>query len=427
MRSRRESFDLPLLAAVALLLVIGGFMVYSSSLIVAYTEFQDDTYFLRRQLIWTGLGLVVMWALAYIDYQRWRGFSVLILGAGILLLAAVLHPALGSNTYGATRWLKPLPFLQFQPSEFIKLALVLYMADWLSSKGHRISELAYTSLPFLIILGFVCALVLLQPNFSTSVIIAATAVSIFFIAGANLWHFTPAILFSTAALYLVMTQAAYRVSRVQAWLSPFDDVQGGSWQTVQTLIALGSGGLTGLGLGASRQKHYWLANAHTDAIVAILGEELGLIGTLAVVALLGVVIWRGLRIAYRAPDTYGRLVAAGVTTMLFWQATVNLAVVTNSVPYTGVTLPFVSFGGTSIIVSLAGIGLLLSVARHRPTALARRIETRPADDREPPDRTPPPERRPRPELELVPLQQLESAQGLAARRPRARRRQFRVS
>ena len=181
--------------------------------------------------------------------------------------------------------------------------------------------------------------------------------------------------------WMVMMQSGYRNQRILAWQDPWQDSQGAGWHTIQTLIALGSGGLTGLGLGASRQKAYWLANAHTDAIMAILGEELGFIGTLAVLALFGVLIWRGLRIAYRCPDAYGRLLAAGVTTMIFWQAAINVAVVTNSAPYTGVPLPFVSFGGNSTVVSLAAIGLLLSVQRHPDggtTRVGERAGGRPA-------------------------------------------------
>jgi cell division protein FtsW len=361
----RARIDLVLVGAVAMLLIIGVFMVYSASLVVAYNELHDDTYFLSRQTRWIIAGLVVMAVLARVDYRRWQRYSLGFLLLGVVLLALVLIPGLGTRSYGSARWLQPLPFFQVQPSEFIKLALVIYMADWLARKNKRVGDFFYCSLPFLIVLGVVCALVVAEPDFGTTVIIAATAVSIFFIAGANLLHFTPLVGLMVSGFWFVMTRAEYRNQRIDAWFDPWQDSQGAGWHTIQTLIALGSGGVSGLGLGASRQKHSWLVNAHTDAIMAILGEELGLLGTLAVLGLFAVVVWRGLRIAYRAPDTYGRLLAAGLTTMIFWQAAVNLAVVTNSAPYTGVTLPFVSFGGSSIVVSLAAVGLLLSVARHR--------------------------------------------------------------
>src|SRR6266516_6187785 len=246
------------------------------------------------------------------------------------------------------------------------------MADWLARKGKNVGDFFHSSLPFLIMLCLICGLVVVEPDFGTTVIIAITALTIFFIAGANLMHFAPAVTLMMSVLWFVMTRSGYRNQRIDAWLDPWQDSQGIGWHTIQTLIALGSGGLTGLGLGASRQKHSWLVNAHTDAIMAIVGEELGLIGTLAVLILFGVLIWRGLRIAYRARDAYGRLLAAGLTTMIFWQAATNLAVVTNSAPYTGVTLPFVSFGGSSTVISLAAIGLLLSVSRHGAVTVLRR-------------------------------------------------------
>jgi cell division protein FtsW len=371
-KSIRPGVDPVLIGAVGLLLAVSAFMVYSASLVVAYNEFNDDTYFLIRQLIWIALGVVAMSILARLDYHRWQRFSLLGLLLGIGLLTLVLIPELGVRNYGSARWIRVGPLFQLQPSEFIKLALVLYMADWLARKGTRVGEFLYSSLPFLIILCVICGLVVVEPDFGTTVIIAATAISIFFIAGANLLHFAPLVSLMVGGFWFVMTRAGYRNQRIDAWFDPWQDSQGAGWHTIQTLIALGSGGLTGLGLGASRQKHSWLVNAHTDAIMAIVGEELGLIGTLAVLILFGVLIWRGLRIAYRAPDAYGRLLAAGLTTLIFWQAATNLAVVTNSAPYTGVTLPFVSFGGSSTVISLAAVGLLLSVSRHGPVAVLRR-------------------------------------------------------
>jgi cell division protein FtsW len=356
--------DLVLLAAVWALCGVGAFMVYSASLVMAYTSFQDDTYFLTKQITWIVIGLGVMFVLSRIDYHRWRKYTLLFLLAGIVLLVLVLVPSLGMTSYGSSRWLK-LPLFQLQPSELIKLLLVLYMADWLAAKGTRVGEFFHSSLPFLIVQIVVCTLVVVEPDFGTTLVIAATSISIFFIAGANLVHFLAAMLAGTAASWYVIQSAAWRLERVIAWQDPWKDWQGAGWHTIQTLIALGSGGPTGQGLGAGLQKAGWLVNAHTDAILAILGEELGLVGTLAVLVLFGVVTWRGLRIAYRAPDAFGRLLAAGLTTMLFWQAAINVAVITNSVPYTGVTLPFISFGGNSTVVSLAAIGLLLSISRYR--------------------------------------------------------------
>jgi cell division protein FtsW len=401
-------------------------MVYSASLVVAYNELQDDTYFLIRQLVWIAIGLMAMWLLARIDYRRWQSYSLIILLVGIVLLVLVLIPGLGTRSYGSARWIRPVPFFQIQPSEFIKLALVLYMANWLAGKKNRVGEFLHCSLPFLIILALVCWLVVVEPDFGTTVVIAATAVSIFFIAGANFLHFVTGVTLMAGGLWLVMTQASYRLQRIGAWLDPWQDSQGAGWHTIQTLIALGSGGLTGLGLGASRQKHSWIPNAHTDAILAIIGEELGLLGSLAVLALFAVVIWRGVRIAYLTPDPFGRLLAAGLTTMIFWQTAINMAVVTNSVPYTGVPLPFLSFGGSSIIVSLAAVGLLQSVSRHRQAPTSAPLAAR---DSDPPGRRSPTAGRRAPATRLVSaVGRLETPIPLAhGRRPSTLRARDRVS
>jgi cell division protein FtsW len=405
--------DLLLLAAVVLLLGAGASMVYSASLVVGYSAFGDDTFFLVRQIAAIGVGLGALVVLALIDYHRWQRFSALILLIGCALLIVVLLPGFGGRAYGSSRWIR-LPLFQLQPSELIKPALVLYMADWLASKGTRVREFKHCSLPFLIVLGAVCGLVVIEPDFGTTVVIALTAVSIFFVAGANSVHFGAGVFLMSSSAYLVMTQAAYRNDRIRAWMQPFEDKQGVGWHTVQTLIALGSGGLTGLGIGASRQKHLWLANPHTDAILAVIGEEFGLLGTATVMLLFVLICWRGLMIAYRAGDAFGRLLAAGLTTMLFWQAAINVAVVTNAAPYTGVTLPFVSYGGTSTVVSLAAIGLLLSVARFSDRPGVRRFDADPAETGGGWARR----RRDRPAAEpvLASVGQLEAPIALAARR-----------
>lgn len=372
MRPRRASIDSILLGTVVVLLLVSAEMVYSASFVVAHNEFNDDTHFLLRQLMWIALGLLAMSVLAQLDYRELRRFSLPLLLLGIVGLVLVLAPSFGTSNYGAARWLKLGSLLQFQPSEYIKLAMVLYMADWLSRKGHRISEFSYSSLPFVIILGIIAGLVVVEPDFGTAVVIVLTAVSVFFVAGANLLHFVFGLMLSAAGMWAILTAAAYRMDRLQAWIDPWKDLQGLGWHTAQTLICIGSGGPTGLGLGASRQKFYWVPNAHTDAIFCVIGEELGLIGTVGVLALFVIIGWRGLRIALRAPDIYGRLIAAGITMMIVWQAWINIAVVTNTLPYTGITLPFVSFGGNSLVISLAGVGLLLSVSRRANAAAERR-------------------------------------------------------
>ncbi len=362
-RDLNRTADIGLCLAVAALLVIGMAMVYSSSFVIAHNEFQDDFYFLIRQLIWAAVGTAALIALARIDYHRWQRLSVLAMGLSILALVLVLTPAFGESAYGAQRWLRLGPLPIFQPSEFAKLALVLYLADWLSRKGLKVGTIAHGFVPLVVVLGLVSALVMAQPDMGTTAVIVATAISVYWVAGANFLHlFLGGLLLVPLTLWFA-TNASYRLGRLSAFLDPWSDAQATGWHTVQTLIALGSGGIAGLGLGASRQKFYYLPNAHTDAIFAIIGEELGLIGTLVVLALFAVVAWRGLVIALGAGDRFGRLLAIGATSLILWQAILNMAVVTKTLPYTGLTLPFISFGGSSLVVSMMAVGLILSVSR----------------------------------------------------------------
>jgi len=355
--------DYLLVGAVLVLLAIGAQMVYSSSVVIAHNEFGDDTYFLTRQMVWAGIGLAGLVLAAGIDYHRWEKISFLLLFVSTIALVLVLMPQFGTTRYGSARWLQIGSLPLVQPSEFTKLAVVVYFADWLSRKGYRVGELFHGSIPFILLLSLIAGLVLAEPDLGTTVIICAAAFSIFFVAGANLSHLILFLPLGLAATWVAINTVAYRADRLAAFLDPWADPQAKGWQTIQTLIALGSGGLTGVGFGMSRQKAYALPNAHTDSIFAIIGEELGLIGTLAVVLLFLIVGWRGIRIAMRAPDGLGRLLAIGLTSMIIWQAIVNVGAVTNSLPYTGVTLPFVSFGGSSLCVSLVAVGILLSVSR----------------------------------------------------------------
>lgn len=388
----RRHVDYVLVGTVFLLLAVGAQMVYSSSVVIAHNEFEDETYFLTRQLLWAGIGLLGLVLAAGIDYHRWEKVSFPLLFISAIALVLVLIPEFGTNKYGSARWLQLGSLPLVQPSEFTKLAVVVYFADWLSRKGPKVATLAHGSIPFILLLILIAGLVLAEPDLGTTVIICAAAFSIFFVAGANLLHLIVLLPAALAATWVAIHAAAYRADRLAAFLDPWADPQAKGWQTIQTLIALGSGGVTGVGFGMSRQKAYALPNAHTDSIFAIIGEELGLIGTLAVVLLFLIVGWRGLRISMRAPDSLGRLLAIGLTSMIIWQAIVNVGAVTNSLPYTGVTLPFVSFGGSSLCVSLVAVGILLSVSRLGGSAsIAERMRASPA--RPPGVRGSPPNRR----------------------------------
>jgi cell division protein FtsW len=325
-----------------------------------------------------------MLAAMRVDYRRWRFLSLPIMLACIVLLVLVLVPGVGSSSYGAVRWLRLGSFVQIQPSEIAKLAMTLYLADWLARRGTRVGDFLHGLLPFAIIVSIVAVLVEVQPDLGTTAIIVGVAAAVFFVAGANLLHIALLALAGTAAgVGLLAHLSGYQLERIRAFLDPWSDIQGSGWHTVQGLIALGSGGIAGHGLGNGLHKAYWVPNAHTDAIFAIIGEELGFIGSLGVLALFAVLSWRGFLIAWRAPDPFGRLFATGLSCMLTLQALVNVAVVTNSLPYTGVTLPLVSFGGSSTVISLVAVGLLLNISRHPAAAVAAGEDEAPTPSPEP--------------------------------------------
>ncbi len=351
-------YDYLLIIAVAALLIAGLMMVYSATFALGYQLYEQPTYFFIRQLLWMGIGLLAMIIIARIEYHVWRRWSIPLMAGALLLLGLVL--AVGSDRFGGQRWLLNG---SIQPGEIAKLAVIVYIADWLSSKGERIRQVTYGLVPFAILLGFVTGLIMLQPDFSTAVLIATTAIAMFFIAGGDIWQMIASGILGGTTFAVLITRSEYRLARVISFLNPTGDHLGGNYQVRQILIALGSGGITGLGLGDSRQKFGYIPASHTDGIFAILGEELGLIGCLVVIGLFAFLAYRGFRVALASPDAFGTVLAAGLTCSLIFQALVNIAVVTALAPVTGVPLPFISFGGSSLVVSMMAIGLLLSISR----------------------------------------------------------------
>jgi len=350
-----------LLMIVLALLCIGIVMVYSASSFIAARYYGDASYFLQRELIWVVLGVVAMVMTMRVDYRHWRRLSLL--GMVIILLLLVIVLRFGVNVYGASRWLAFGSFFSFQPSELTKLVLALYIADWLARKGNQVGTFLYGLAPFVILVGLVLGLVLLENDMGTAIIIAGFAVAMFFTAGANIVQFLLA-LACGGLIFLREALHGYRYFRITGFLDPFKNVTGINLQRYQSLLALGSGGLFGLGLGASRQKTGYLPLPYTDSIFAILGEELGFIGCTIVVVLFLALAFRGFRLARRAPDVYGALLATGITTWLVLQAMINIGASTGTIPYTGVPLPLISFGGSSLVVSMAAIGVLLNVSRY---------------------------------------------------------------
>jgi len=353
--------DYFLIITVAALLIVGLMMVYSSTFDLAYKGFGDPAYFFRRQILWMVLGLGAMIVLARIEYQFWQRVAILLMAGALLLLGVVL--VFGNTRFGGQRWL--LPGGSVQPSELCKLAVVIYIAAWLSSKGERIRQITYGLIPFSILIGLVTGLIMFQPDLSTAVLIALTGGAMFFIAGADLLQLAISLIFGGATFVFLVSQLPHSATRIAVFLDPNSDPNGIAYHIRQTLIALGCGGWTGVGLGAGRQKFGYMPAAHTDAIFAVLGEELGLIGCLVVIGLFVALAYRGFKIALEAPDAFGTVLAAGLTCSLIIQALVNIAVVTATLPYAGVPLPFISYGGSSLVVALASVGLLLSISRGK--------------------------------------------------------------
>lgn len=360
-------FDYWLLLAVGGLLVVGMLMVFSTTFDYGLRFQNNPAYYIERQFGAMVLGLIAVIIIMQFDYHFLRRVSVPFLVATLLALLAIL--LFGERIFGAQRGVFEG---SYQPSEVAKLATILYITHWLSSKGDRIKQLTYGLLPFSIITGVVCALIVRQPDLSTAGLIALVCFTLFFVAGADWRQFIIAgALGVTVFLVLIMT-LPHAAARVDAYTAALRDPTQSSWHVQQSLIALGRGGIWGVGLGESTQKFGPLPAAHNDGVFAVLGEELGLMGGLLVIGLLALLVWRGLRAARMARDSYGFLLALGITCWLSYQALINIAVITAVIPFTGIPLPFLSYGGSSMLISLIAVGILLNVSRD--AALTQRVQ-----------------------------------------------------
>ena len=354
----------PVLFAVVLLLTgLGLVMVYSSSAIYAQQHFGDSRYFLVRDIVWVLLGLVAMSITMRIDYHEYRRWAYPLLGLTVLMLVAVL--VVGSRVNGAKRWFR-LGGLSFQPAELAKLALVVYLAHSLTKKAEKLRLFGTGFLPHLVVCGAFMLLLLKQPDLGTAVIMGGVTLILLFIAGTNISYLLIALLGATPILYHAVVGTPWRLRRILAFLDPWQFRADYGYQMAASLIAIGSGGVGGVGLGDSRQKLFFLPEAHTDYIVAIIGEELGLVGVGAVILMFLTLAVRGYQAAYRARDSFGCYLAAGITTMIGLQAAINLGVVMGSLPTKGLPLPFVSNGGSTLVVDLMAFGVLLNVSRGEP-------------------------------------------------------------
>jgi cell division protein FtsW len=365
-----------LLVTVLALLCIGLVMVYSASSFIAARYYGDPAYFFLKQLLWALIGVAVMLVTMRIDYRHWRRVSLFGLIIVLPLLVVVL--LVGTSAYGASRWLAFGSFFSFQPSELAKLVLALYIADWLARKGNQVGTFLYGLAPFVILVGVILGLVLLENDMGTAIIIAGLATAMFFTAGANIIQF----LLAMGCGGLIFLSQAFKGYRAARWdfLDPFKHITSTNLQLYQSLLALGSGGWLGLGLGASREKAGYLPLPYIDSIFAVIGEELGFIGAALIVILFMFLAFRGFRLARRTQDVYGALLSTGITTWLILQVVINIGSTTGSIPYTGVPLPFISFGGSSLVISLAAVGVLLNISRYiqepETPALSRDIITK---------------------------------------------------
>lgn len=350
-----RKIDVSLFLPVVLLTLFGLFMIYDASSFVAYRDFSDKYHYIKDQFFWVILGLVGLIFFTLLDYHKLYLLSVPILCAALILLILVFVPGFGVRLLGANRWIDFGPFI-IQPAEFIKLALAIYLSAWFSNKEKG------RLFAFLLIIGLVLVLVILEPDMGTTVVILSEALAIYFLSGGNILYYVlliPAIFMLGLAMIKV---SPYRTERLQAFLNISKSFDSSSYHVKQALIALGSGGLTGVGLGNSLQKYAYLPESTTDSIFAIIAEELGFIGATGLILVFVFIIWRCFKIAVNAKDKFGKLLAGGIATFLAIQAVINLAAQTALLPLTGIPLPFLSYGGSALIVDLCSIGIILNIS-----------------------------------------------------------------
>jgi len=355
--------DYMLLAAAAILVVTGLLAVYSASFAIGYREYGDTNYFVARQAVFALLGIAAMAFFMRLDYTKLRGFSLPILIVALGGLVIVLIPGLGVERNGASRWLDIGP-VSIQPSEFAKLAVIIYISAWLASRGQQIHRFSLGFVPFVLLLGIVGGLIIAEPDMGTTLIILLTASTLFFVAGAPVTHLGLLIAVGGLISYFVINQKDYQLDRLVSFMDPGSDPQGVGFQILQLLIALGSGGPAGLGWSESRQKFFYVPGSHTDGIFAILGEELGFIGLLAILGLFAFFVYRALRVTIRSRDRFAMLLGIGIVSWISYQTLINIGGITRTIPLTGVPLPFLSYGGSSLIMVLAAVGVLLSISRY---------------------------------------------------------------
>ncbi len=356
--------DRYLLWTVLLILAAGLLSISSASAVLSFQRYGNNYYYLLRQVAFGAVpGLIFMYLFSRMDYHKWQRLAPLMVFAGIGMLIAVLIPGIGFEVGGASRWINFGSFL-FQPAEFVKLAMILYLASWYDKRQHHVDDLYYGFLPSLAIAGVVAGLIILEPDIGTMLVLASIAATMFFVGGVKLRYIAATAATGLVVLWILVKAAPYRAQRFLAFMDPSVDARGISYQINQALLAIGSGGLWGVGFGRSVQKYSYLPEPMGDSIFAIMSEELGFFRVSIVLLAFLFLAWRGVKIARTAPDTFGRLIAAGITSWVVLQAAINIGGITGMIPLTGIPLTFISYGSTSLAISLAAIGILLNISRQ---------------------------------------------------------------
>ena len=356
--------DTVLFIVVALILLFGLVMLSSASVAVGFNRFGDGGFYIKRQLVALIVGAAAFYVCYRIDYHLWQKYAFFLFLLSMFLLVLVFVPGIGVGGYGARRWLNLYFFRSFQPAEFVKLTLILYLSTWFSLRGEAVMrDLKAGVLPFIGLLVVLFGLIIKQPDLGTLLVICWIGMVLYFVGGAHPKHFAAIILSGVALLGLVIKLAPYRMARVTAFLNPWLDPQGTGYHITQAFYAIGSGGIFGVGLGHSRQKFLYLPEVTGDSIFAVIAEELGFVLSAVLIALFLVLLWRGIRIAKHATDNFGKLVAAGITAWIVGQAFLNIGAITGALPLTGIPLPLVSYGGTSLVMALAGLGILFNISK----------------------------------------------------------------
>ncbi|MFH1838220.1 MAG: putative lipid II flippase FtsW [Candidatus Kuenenbacteria bacterium] len=362
--SKSHQPDYILITTLAILVVFGLITLSSASTVISYQKFNDEYYFLKHQILF-GLipGLIFLFLCLKINYNKWKKISLPLLIISIFLLIIVFIPNIGATYSKAHSWIN-IAGISFQPSELMKLVLILFLATWFEKKGKEIKKFSQSVIPFLFLLAIICFLIILQPDIGTMSIIVFIALAIFFVAGANPWHFLLIILSGLGLLGLLIKIAPYRLARLSVFLNPGLDPLGIGYHINQAFLAIGSGGIFGLGLGHSQQKFQYLPEVIGDSIFAIIAEELGFIISTGLIILFLILIFRGFKIAQNAPNEFAKFTAIGIVSWFGFQIFINMAAMVGLVPITGIPLPFISYGGTALAISLATTGILINISKY---------------------------------------------------------------